>query len=193
MVAAAGYWCRTQESRARVAVPVITFALLVAMISLPAYLFDWGISPVLTTATYGNLLKSDRELTKHFPREIPRSAKHVRLYYHPRFLQGGSHFEIRYEASPEELRALLNKYTSKALAVYDGSPDLFHYVNEIKGYPTAEFRDEANTTDSPLPSDFKVLVLDSKPRASETWNHDYTSGIAISVKRREVIYWADRW
>jgi hypothetical protein len=194
LIVAAGHFCRAKGERVRAVIPVsVTLALLIALISSLGYLFSWGISPVMTTASYGSILESGKNLTSHFPREIPNSAKNVRLYYSPRFLQGGSHFEIRYETSPAELEALVKKYGAKALAVYDGSPDLFHYANETKGYPTAEFRDESNTGQAPLPSDFKVMVLESKPPADVSGNHDYSSGIAVSMKRLEVIYWADRW
>ena len=74
----------------------------------------------------------------------------------------------------------------------DGNRDIFSYVNsqDGDGYPTTNFRNEDNTDYAPLPKDFKVMVLGGR---GPDYVHDVSWGVAVSLKRSEVIYWNQSW
>ena len=63
-----------------------------------------------------------------------------------------------------------------------------------------------NTTVCKLPKDFSIYVLESKPGIflkenqltdgeymPKVWKHGYSKGVAISSKRKEMIYWVIIW
>ena len=74
----------------------------------------------------------------------------------------------------------------------DGNRDMFYHVNSqsSSGYPTTDFRNEDNTGFAPLRKDFKVMVLGGR---APDYEHDVSWGVAVSLKRSEVIYWSQSW
>jgi hypothetical protein len=199
LAAAMGFWTEGTDARAwnnRTAGAVL--GLCIALLTTLGFVaFSYG-SPVLRVANYERLLAQSARRggrghlsTSCLPRRIPPTAKHVRLY----FMKGwvGTELQIRYQGPPSEVAAVLANFTPKALAVYKGSSSQLEHFNEPKGYATAEFRNPQNTGTAPLPPDFKVMVLDSLPNGPNTWSHNHSSGVAVSRKSNEIIYWADSW
>ncbi len=41
-------------------------------------------------------------------------------------------------------------------------------------------------------ADYQVFVLNTT-RSEENWNHGVESGVAVSLKYNEVVYWLENW
>lgn len=146
---------------------------------------------VLTTIGYPKPTILDVPTLGHFPATIPASATNVRFYYRPAYLQGSATLQLRCNLPAAELATLRDATKPRAISVQAGG-DCFDALNAHTGPPTASFRDAANTSFAPLPADFEVYVLGAQttPLGDPAWDHWWSYGIAISMQRSEVVYWA---
>ncbi|MES2508041.1 MAG: hypothetical protein V4599_15165 [Verrucomicrobiota bacterium] len=138
---------------------------------------------------------SESELDDHFPDQIPTEAKNVRFSFLPGFLMGGSHLYLQYETNPEALakmRALAEKHRNPVCNLAGFIADVpeinqFHRPFDLASKP---FVDR-------LGKDFDVYFFDKDfPEMKQdewVWNHGQSHGIAISVQRKEVLFWAEDW
>lgn len=76
------------------------------------------------------------------------------------------------------------QHESKALERYRGCPRNGRSAELMPRVQRSDAKEDAAC-------DFVLFVLHASP--SEEWNHRYESGIAISEKRNEVLYWAEVW
>jgi hypothetical protein len=130
----------------------------------------------------------------YFPATTPASAIHVRFYYLPHFLQGGTRLQLRYGLPHSQIQSLTDQYEAISKQTTQGSEDIFDEVNAHKGLPTAEFRNDDNTKFAPLLPDFTVYVIDAVNGYSSTAiDNGYSYGAAVSLQRDEVIYWLEDW
>lgn len=124
------------------------------------------------------------DLTDHFPRTIPADATHVSLAAFPGFLQGKAFFQLRMTLPPSEIEAIRARAMARAIrscpsqctdAIQD--PAFWSVPTLIAGSPS----------DERFPSDFVVYAFET----NRDWNHPTGKGVAISVARGEVVYWAE--
>lgn len=138
------------------------------------------------------------ELAGHFPEGIPESARHVRLSACPGFLQGGAHFQVAYCLSADEINLLLTGFRSRGKAIYQGGSGFDHYNKDNEnGLPIAEYLTSSIPHDRSFPQDFTVIVLGARAysyhNGTPNWNHGHSYGVAISLLRSRVVYWAEDW
>jgi len=141
----------------------LAFALLTSRICT---LFKSASEPVQDPARYEEVLAEydgGPKAVAHFPPHIPETAAAVELYYTRRFLQGGSCLRLRYRLPLSELEAVTQQYRSIAQHIENGKP-------------------------FDIPDDFQVFYLENSE--SPDWN-GYAYGVAVSLERQEVIYWAE--
>lgn len=184
------------------------FALLVTAVIL-FILFDialmmWQLTPISAVSKYENVKNlrwHRKDLVEHFPETIPSRARAPRFYYRAGFLQGGSSIELRLQMPAEFVEEVYSTYTLQAKSIFNGAEKLPSGANNPNILPKWRFftfpPDQNETTSVPplLPQDFEILLLSSHPYKSNPtdWNHGESSGISISKKRREIIYWAEDW
>lgn len=121
--------------------------------------------------------------TSQFPSVIPEEAKQVYFLYSPAFLQGSERLCLKFETTPEALRAYRESVEKRA--VWMGNPD--QCDTQTTGvYPgAASVFDYA--TDG-IPPDLTLYVTYSKPSRHHDWNHGTTSFVAISEARNEILF-----
>jgi hypothetical protein len=148
--------------------------------------FTSALEPTTDISKYEELLHDySSELTQHFPDHIPENATQVRFYYLPAFMQGGSFLQLRCKLPLGEVNALLTRYRPIARQVGTSAQ-----IQASAKIPLTSFEGQTN-----LASDFQILILGGEPGKTNPvdWNHGYTYGLAISIQRQEVIYYADYW
>lgn len=169
-----------------------------------AALMMWQLTPIVAASKYQHvktLRWHQQRLVEHFPEEIPPNARGARFYYRAGFLQGGSTIELRVQMPAEFVEQVWATYRPKAKSVFNGAEELDRGAGNPDMLPKWSFvtfpPDRGQTSGVPtiLPEDFEILLLSSHPYKSNpvSWNHGESSGISISLKRREVIYWAEDW
>jgi len=184
------------------------FSLLIAtvilFILLDIALMMWQLTPVSAVSQYENV-KSLRwhrkDLIEHFPETVPSRARDLKFYYRAGFLQGGASIELRLHMPAECVEDIYETYRAQAKSIFNGAeklPSDAHNPNILPKWHFFTFPEDRNETSGVpplLPQDFEILLLSShpyKPNPTD-WNHGDSSGVSISKKRREIIYWAEDW
>jgi len=150
----------------------------------------------------------NQDLIRHFPIEIPETAKMVRFSFFPGFLQGGAHIQLRLRLPSEESERIYEEYIGRAARRFIGGDSNTH-MNKSNGYPTTFFY-TGDTGATEFPDSYEILVLgpcarrgsaerqqvngesDAALRAPR-WNHGRSYGVAIDRKHSVVVYWAASW
>ena len=196
------HWSGLMKKAAEILCPIVATVILFILFDIA--LMAWQLTPITAVFSYENV-KSLRwhrqDLVEHFPKTIPSGAQDPKLYYRAGFLQGGSSIELRLQMPTEFVEEVYATYKIKAKSIFNGSEKLPSDENNPNILPKWHFYtfpiDQNETSDlSPLlPQDFKILLLSSYPyKLNPTdWNHGESSGISISIKRSEIIYWAEDW
>jgi len=131
----------------------------------------------------------------HFPKEMPADATLQKFSHFQGFLQGGAHIQLRLQLPPERIQALHDEFARQCTTSFWGGSKYSH-VSKHDGMPTTNFFTRGS---SPLefPSDYKLMIFDRVLTKSERmpfmWNHGSSQGVAISVQRHEIVYWAESW
>ena len=135
----------------------------------------------------------DSELISHFPLPIPENATSIKFDYLPKFLQGGSHIQLKFNLPQPEINELLIEYRANAKYIFIGG-DRSDHLNEDGGVPTTYFY-TSETDDTSFPNNYEILVLNAEPGGTSgfQWNHGYSYGVVISLEKTEIIYWAEYW
>ncbi len=122
-------------------------------------------------------------LVDHFPAPIPEDAGAPRLFFRRGFLQGGMTVQLRLALPEPRLRAEAERFRAMGLpALPDPQPP------PVLLAPTT-----ADGSFERHPDDFEIFVIDADPGTSSPWNHGRLRGASISLARREIVYWAERW
>jgi hypothetical protein len=155
-------------------------------------------SPVTKVSRYSEVIEKlhsatnhhREELMSHVPRMIPKTATDVHLFYLPSCFQRGTTFQVFYKLPLSELQQIQEKYLPLAKEIIK-VPD--EWQQKGKRIPFLSFRDKENTQTVPPNElgEFQIMVFHMTD--PESWNHGYSSGIAISMSQQEVIYWVDDW
>lgn len=185
------------------------------MVAIPlclVVLAAWGVitlfMEIVITATtevtderkYDDVLEdywqSEEALVSHFPRPIPPNAKEVEFSFHPAFLQGGAHIQLRYSLPSEVISELYGHFSEKKTMLFVGG-NMNDHINMKEGMPTTFFYTSGFDTDD-FPDDYEIMIFDQVLREEDRpeghyWNHGQSHGVAISRKRNEIVYWAESW
>ncbi len=143
-----------------------------------------------------NYWNCNKALVSHFPRSIPASAKDVHFSFLPAFLQGGTHIQLRYSLSPDEISELYDRFSKKKTKSFIGG-DSNNHMNMKEGMPTTFFY-TSESDNHKFPDDFEIMIFDEVLKEEDRpegfyWNHGESHGVAISKKRNEIVYWAEAW
>lgn len=153
------------------------------------------IDPTTDISLYGKIREKigDSDLTRHFPLAIPENAENVHLEYLPKFLQGGSHLQLRMKLPISEINELLIKFRSQSKYKFIGG-DRSDHADMEGGVPTTYFY-TSGIEDLSFPSNYEILVLDSENAGTPDapWNHGSGYGVIICTEKSEIIYWAEYW
>ncbi len=142
---------------------------------------------------YGILLRENKHdyhgWLNHFPDRIPSAARNVRLYYTTPFGQGRGTFEVRYKTTHANARGVLTRIAPISFK----APSVRRRHTDYSIAPSLEhsFRNERNDGWAELPRDFEVKMIDPDLAGYGSLASHQSQGVAVSLKRREVIYWAD--
>ncbi len=138
---------------------------------------------------------SNSDLVSHFPRPIPSEARDVRFSFQPGFLQGGTHVQLRFSVPEQEISDLYEHFAAIRTKSFHGG-DWGEHANAKDGMPTTWFH-TGDSQDRSFPADYEVMILDplltEQERATGSWNHGRSHGVAISRERGEIVYWAEDW
>jgi hypothetical protein len=158
--------------------------VFVSAFFIVAWKFNASLEPSSNIDDYQSALESvPVELVEHFPKTVSAGVK-SKFYYRPGFLQGGTSVQLSLDANTLSIGKIRAKYESKAVELWRGcarkgnSAELMPRLQRLSASANAE-------------CDYDVYVLQTTPE--EEWNHGHESGIAVSEKRREVLYWAQIW
>jgi hypothetical protein len=127
-----------------------------------------------------------RQISRHFPYEIPSSAKNIVFSYNPPFLQGGENFNLKFETDTASIKDYIDKFSQKAKWIGKSNDSEF----KVNGITSASFNNFGYTK---LPEDFTIYLLVSKSYEPNNWNHGELSLVAISKERNEIIFLAENW
>ena len=150
--------------------------------------FVAATTPITDIARYSEIRAQmgDSELKRHFPLSIPENAENVQFEYLPKFMMGGSHFQLKLRLPQAEISDLLTEFRSQTKYRFIGGNSSDH-ANIEGGVPTTYFY-TSGTDDHSFQDDYEILVLNAEP-----WNHGYSYGVVISLEKSEIIYWAEYW
>lgn len=180
-------------------------AALVVLFALFEFaLVFWQLAHITDVSKYENVktLRWLREdLIEHFPETIPATAQNPKLHYNGGFLQGGAAIELRLQMPAESIEEIYSTYIRQAKAIYKGVEEHSRDAGNLSMLPKLNFytgprqRNETQDAAPLLPQDFEIILLSSRPYKSNPtdWNHGESTGISISKKRNEIIYWAEDW
>jgi len=137
------------------------------------------------------------DLIEHFPEDIAPNATNSKLSYYPGFLQGGAHFQVRYQLPSHQIEELYVMFKGKGTKIFVGGNTNIH-MNEENGMPTTSFytSDVDGYEGTFFPDDYEIMILDEIPPEvpeGHSWNHGRSHGVAISKTKNEIIYWAELW
>ncbi len=140
----------------------------------------------------GQYRVSNSRLTDHFPGSVPMEAKDVHFSHLPAFLQGGSHIQLRYSLPQNMIRELYKEYSRVKIKSFSGG-NFNDHIHQPGGMPTTfDYSDKKG--DRRFSGDFEIMVFDDRSNSkSKTWNHGRSHGVAISLQKNIIIYWAESW
>lgn len=145
-----------------------------------------GSKPTTRLDAYPRLLKDWAEtgMVDHFPRAIPAQARNVSLEAYPGMLQGSGSFQLRMTLPGAEVAAIDQRM--KARPVRRCPPECTNGVEDPDFWSVPRLEAGQKDDSVSFERDFVVYAL----YTDGDWNHPTGKGIAVSVKRNEVVYWA---
>ncbi|SHO45540.1 hypothetical protein [Anaerocolumna xylanovorans] len=161
---------------------MVLLIFFISVLSVPSDTDDYKeYKRILKTTGY-----TDNPLLANFPVSIPDNARDTAFYYTPRFLQGGEVWSLSYKTDIAEVISREEAFRAKAV-----------WIGATSDYEAAEY----GVTDSDfsyagydvLPEDFTVYLFYSKPYKENNWNHGSISMAAVSIEKRQLIFYAEDW
>lgn len=170
---------------------VVSLVLFAGLLFLNgAICFGSSVRPETDPSNYQDVLAvlgyPETGWLQHFPAGIPENAKDESLYWAKGFLQSGTILQLRYVLPKGEIEALLAESLGKAKQVQETGGNYISPVgpNDLV-IPSLR---AGETGDVNWPKGYKIMTFDGK-----SGNHGFGYGVAISIKRNEVVYWAEYW
>ena len=200
---AAGHFSgRIKNKFAHALIALVCFIVFLGWgaLSLGSEFIKRAVTPVTKPSAYAKTLGRAAgfapQLVSHFPKEIPGTAKKVKFYYMPGFLQSATVMQLRYQTSAEDIARLYEHYQKAARKRYIGGNTNIH-MNTEEGMPTTFFF-TSDSGDRTFSDDYEIMTLDPVIRSADRpegfyFNHGQSHGVAISRERNEVIFWAESW
>lgn len=162
--------------------------------------FERSASPEKDPADYKEILEileyGQWNWLRHFPPKIPENASNVSLYWNKGFLQSSLFLQLRFELPSDEIQSILEQSRARAAK----KPDSKRPLSDLPPvFPLSAGEVE------PLldwPRDFEIIVFnygkggnanDEGYGTKEYWDIRYSYGIAISIKRNEIVYWGEEY
>ena len=183
---------RTIIKRVLIGIGILAIILVAAYLTLLAIIIPHTTHSLWRYKALRGKMRT--ELVAHFPMDIPRNARRAKLSFYPGFLQGGSHFQIRYQLPSPEIIALYEKYSRLKTQSYFGGNGNDH-MNQSNGMPTTSFYTGSEKYGR-FPNDYEIMIFDAvltnRPPGFY-WNHGQSHGVAISTSRNDIVYWAESW
>ena len=139
-----------------------------------------------------------QQLVSHFPQEIPADATLKKFSHFPGFLQGGGHIQLRLQLPPSRIQALHAGFSQKCIRSFWWDDVTYGYrsTDDYQGSPETSLR-TGDSGSREFPSDYEIMILDPyrPPEGMKNYfrNHGSSYGVAISLKRHEIVYWAESW
>ena len=144
--------------------------------------------PVTDFSRYAEIVERETRnggisrLLQHLPESrIIEAASDKRLFYRPKFLQGGGCFHLKLQLPPAifatELDRLRSMKVETAPADTTWASDYF-----------------SSSSHSALTDNHEVWSIIPQPKTTAPWrNHGEDAGIAIARSTGEIIYWSEWW
>jgi hypothetical protein len=160
---------------------------------------DESLKPVTEISRYREVRQSfdpEATLIQHFPPEIPREARNVRLYFVPGFLQGAAVLQLRMQLPPDRVQKIQARFrkTAKLKYIPGGKDNNLQPETSPNGVViTHEYRfHTGESSDRPFPKNYELLVTeDTSGAPTYNWKHPNLAGVAIDPATSEVVYWAE--
>ena len=182
----------------------VALAIVVVLYAAMAGYMRWQLEPVTDPSDYEHVLAKrwhESRLVSHFPRRLPDGANSVQFHFRPGFMQGKPSIELRYRASHEHIVQLAERHRPAAKLIVRGDEALSDSNRDSDSLPRRHFVTVARgeipqgRATALLPPGFDIMVL--YPRAAvmgvEGSHHGESAGMAVSMQRDEVIFWAELW
>ena len=134
-------------------------------------------------------------LVDHFPSSVPTTAGNVKFSSFPGFLQGGAHVQLRMELPRDEVNRIYKLATKTALQHQDGGNSMILVSERDDELPSTWPRTFAEGR-SEFPADYRIFIYHAEPYGTGSefeWNHGSSKGLVVSLKRSEVLYYAESW
>lgn len=148
-----------------------------------------GVGQVVTTSDVGDYestIAANRNIyTAHFPRVIPSNARESSFFYQPAVMQGAARIQLRLVFLPEEIVRIRNDLGDRF-----GSRGFGNRRSNDSGDMMPRWI-STGKFDTNMPADYEIFTIKRTPE--DEWNHPKLSGIAISTKFSEVLYWYEDW
>lgn len=142
-----------------------------------------------------------RELTKHFPNNIPTDATNAYLFYSPGSFRNFTIFELKIKLPANRIKSLESQYRPLAKRRYkrgdkNNSPTEYTCSSDYANI-TITYDYHCHTcgdTNSSFPPTYEILVLeDSRGEPDCITIHGAHSGVAIDSSTSQIVYWVVDW
>ena len=155
------------------------------------------IEPKVDPQLYSNIVSvRARSSSKYtfLPVAINPAAEKVAFFHIPGFLQGGDVIALRLRLPEKEVTDMVAALESSGRTEIRSFDD----IPKPHCYPEYGLKRPSNNNlfagVDELPDGFRIFLFQSDLGDIKTnWNHNFMAFTAVSVKRREVVYYADNW
>lgn len=163
---------------------ITTFILYYAIFST-IYTAILVQNPSTNIKSYRKVVSSS--LTDIFPKEIPKSAKDVKVHFSPAFLQAGTEIILYYKDTDKSIKDYVDKFTKKAKWI--GTFDDNYNENDFTLYnlKTVFYRLKISKTG------FTIYLFNTDCDDSGWCNHGEYKAVFINEKTNEIIFSFEEW
>ncbi len=129
------------------------------------------------------------------PAVVPFDAEAVAFVHTPGFLQGGDDLMLRVRLpAPRVAKMIAELEQSGRTEVKDFAPVFTPRCYPKWNLTKDDVKKRPYESITELPSDFRVFLFHTDLKDIEkNWNHNFLALTAVSVERREVVYYVENW
>ncbi len=180
---------------------LISVSVLILIGVIAQFLFGYSLNkrlePKIDPTLYSEIVRvrvAQSDQYKFLPTDIPQNAVKVAFFHVPGFLQGGDVLALRLTLPPERIVSLLNELEISdrtEITSFEGIPTPYAYPSYDMKKPDSKNLFKGV---SPLPDGFRVFLYKSDIEdIKKNWNHNVFSFTAVSINRKEVVYFVNIW